>query len=83
MFYIYILISESSNKYYVGCTDNMNRRFMEHNNGLSKYTKHDRPWRRVYQETYGTLSQARKREKQIKSWKSRSAIEKLINAAFV
>jgi putative endonuclease len=83
MYTVYILKSING-KYYIGCTDSIERRFKEHNSGMSKYTKDKGPWNLVYKEEFATLSEARKREKQIKSWKKRVAIEKLINnAAFV
>ncbi len=78
MFYIYIICSDINTKYYVGCSGDLEKRLSEHNKGLSKYTKRFKPWRLVYEETFKTLSNARKRETQIKSWKKRRAIEKLI-----
>lgn len=82
-YYVYIIKSSSTNKYYIGCTDNKYRRVKEHNSGLSKYTKNKGPWVIVYSERFTTLVEAREREKQIKSWKKRVAIEKLIDGAFV
>ena len=38
MYFIYILYSESANKYYVGHTDNLERRLFEHNNGMTRFT---------------------------------------------
>jgi len=83
MFFVYILQSISDKSYYIGCTENLKKRFTEHNKGLSKYTRNKRPWEVLYFERFSLLSQARKREKQIKSWKKRSAIEKLIHAPVV
>ena len=83
MYYVYILKSLKDNTFYIGCTENINRRVNEHNKGLSKYTKNKKPWIIVYSEKFDTLANARKREKQIKSWKKRIPIEKLINGAFV
>lgn len=77
MFLIYIIESASSGKYYIGCTNDINRRLNEHNKGLSRYTRNKGPWVLKYKEEYNTLSEARKREKQIKSWKKRKFIEKL------
>jgi len=36
------------------------------------------PWKLIYYEEFGSLSDARRREKQIKAWHSRDSIEKLI-----
>ncbi|MGB9883622.1 MAG: GIY-YIG nuclease family protein, partial [Microgenomates group bacterium] len=83
MFFVYILKSKRDGRYYVGCTNNVLRRLSEHNNGLSKYTKNFIPWDLVYKESFMTLKEARKREKQIKSWKKRLAIEKLIKDSVV
>ena len=77
MFFVYIIKSVLSGKYYIGCTDNINRRLNEHNSNLSKYTRNKGPWMLKYKEQYESLKEARRREKQIKSWKSRESIEKL------
>lgn len=83
MFSTYILQS-SYGKYYIGCTNNLTRRIKEHNKGLSRYTRNKGIWMLKYSEQFDKLSIARKREKQIKSWKKRIAIEKLIKqGAFV
>ncbi|MCX6757823.1 MAG: GIY-YIG nuclease family protein [Candidatus Nomurabacteria bacterium] len=78
MFYIYILNSIKNGRYYVGSCEDINIRLTRHNKGLVKSTKFYIPWKIVYTEEYKTLSEARKREYQIKSWKKRSEIEKLI-----
>ncbi|PIS15675.1 GIY-YIG nuclease superfamily protein [Candidatus Roizmanbacteria bacterium CG09_land_8_20_14_0_10_41_9] len=78
MYYVYILESLRNGKYYVGCTDNIQRRLKEHNSGKNKYTKTGLPWELIYKECYNNLSIARKRERQIKGWKKRKAIEALL-----
>jgi len=77
MAFVYILESLSSHQYYIGCTNDIERRINEHNNGLSKYTKNRGPWILKYKEEFDNLRKARLRERQIKSWKKRAAIEKL------
>jgi len=65
--YVYIL--ECSDKtLYTGSTNNIEKRIKEHNNGKSgaKYTRARRPVKLVYVETCSTLSNALKREAQIK-----------------
>ena len=78
MYYTYVLISLKDNSYYIGSTSNIDQRLNYHNNGKSKYTKLKMPWNLVYFEEFSTLSFARKRETQIKAWKSRESIERLI-----
>lgn len=77
MFYTYILKSLNNGSYYVGSCEDVNARFRLHNTGQVKSTRRYVPWELVYREEYKTLSEARKRELQIKSWKKRSVIEKL------
>ena len=60
------------------CAD-ISKRINQHNSGFVRSTKFYLPWEIVYTEEYETLSEARKRELQIKGWKKRAAIEKLIN----
>jgi putative endonuclease len=64
--------------YYVGSCKDIKIRFNLHNAGQVKSTKRYVPWKLVYKEEYKTFSKARKREMQIKSWKSKIAIDKLI-----
>ncbi|MBL7159840.1 GIY-YIG nuclease family protein [Candidatus Microgenomates bacterium] len=78
MYYLYILKSIRTGKYYVGSTKNPNKRLYKHNNGSVRSTKSGRPWKIIYKECFNTVTEARKREKQIKSWKKRSRIENLI-----
>ena len=76
--FTYILFSEKLNKYYIGACVNLERRLYEHNIGHSKFTSIGIPWILVYTEEYPTLAEAKIREKQIKSMKSRKYVEDLI-----
>ena len=70
MHYVYVLKSQKTNKLYFGYTSNLKNRFLEHNSGTEKYTKHGLPWKLVYYEAFLSKFDASKREKQIKSFKS-------------
>jgi putative endonuclease len=52
---------------YVGLTDNLNRRFEQHNTGWNPTTKPYLPFRLIYVEELTTRSEARIREKYLKS----------------
>ena len=66
--YTYIL--ECSNgAYYVGSTNDLERRLMEHQAGLgSRYTSSHLPVKLVYVEEYQTIEEAFQRERQIHGW---------------
>jgi putative endonuclease len=64
--------------FYIGQCDDLDRRMSKHFDGFSKYTASKGPWRLVYFEMVTTRSAALKREKEIKSKKSRKYIEELI-----
>ena len=80
IFYVYILYSQIRDRYYVGSTDDIDRRFHEHNSGKSKSTRSGRPWKLLYTEFFPTLSLAVQREIEIKRKKRRSYLEFLINS---
>ena len=78
MFTVYILQNDLTNKYYIGFTNNFERRESEHNRGQTKSTKRKGKWRLVYKEEFKTRIEAIKREKQIKSYKGGNGFKRLI-----
>jgi len=82
-YHVYILYSFTTDSYYVGHTNDVNRRLEEHNDPLAnhgKYCVKNGPWiLKYYESDFVTRADAMKREKQIKAWKSKRMIEKLIN----
>ncbi|MCI0904195.1 MAG: GIY-YIG nuclease family protein, partial [Chloroflexi bacterium] len=59
MFYVYLLRSERTGRYYIGSTGDIQNRVEQHNAGMPKSTKSFRPWRLVHQEEFDSLSEAR------------------------
>ncbi len=76
--YVYILQSERNDSYYIGSTDNVERRFTEHQNGIVKSTKNLGPLVLKFSVEYDTLTEARRVEYKLKSYKSRKIIKKII-----
>ena len=76
--YTYIL--ECANgQYYVGSTNDLERRLQEHQEGLGgKFTKAHLPVKLVYTEQFQTVEQAFYRERQLHGW-SHEKKEALIN----
>jgi putative endonuclease len=75
---LYILRSQANGRFYIGSTSDLERRLAEHQRGHSPWTRARGPWRLVYREDFPNLKDARRRERQIKAWKSRLALLKLI-----
>ena len=63
MFYLYAISSLNRNYIYVGLTNNIERRFIEHNSGKNKTTKPYLPFKIIFTEEF----EARIREKYFKS----------------
>ena len=68
MYYVYILKSIKTGRLYIGHTDNLARRFEEHNAGRGgKYTRQNGPWELAYSERRPDRSSAANRERYLKS----------------
>lgn len=67
MFFVYVLLSEKDKNLYIGFSENVARRFQEHNNGEVDATKHRRPLALIYYEAYIEKDDAVGRERFLKS----------------
>lgn len=80
VFYVYI-VECADGSLYTGYTTDVSRRINEHNYSIkrgAKYTRSRRPVKLVHTEEYLTISEALKREHQIKKMKRKDK-EKLID----
>ena len=76
--FVYILESQKNKTYYIGSTNNLERRLDEHNSGKVKYTKNLRTLELKFFKKYDSLTEARKVEYKLKKLKRRDIIEKII-----
>jgi putative endonuclease len=67
LFYVYAIKSCERNYTYVGLTNDISRRLIEHNNGENRSTKAYRPFGLLYKEQFNNRAEARAREKYLKS----------------
>ena len=75
-YYIYILASKKNGTLYIGITSNLIKRAYKHRQGLvNGFTKKYNVYKLVYYETLENVSDAIKREKQLKKWKRQWKIE--------
>ena len=66
MHYVYVL-RNTAGKLYTGCTEDLRRRFAEHNNRKVISTKAFAPWKLVYYEVCESKKDALLRERYLKS----------------
>ena len=66
MYYFYLLKSKKDERFYLGWTNDLKRRIIEHNQGFVVSTKPRRPFEIVYYEAYKSEEDAKNREKSLK-----------------
>ena len=67
MYYVYVLHSDKDGRFYTGSTNDLKRRLDEHDNGRVGSTATRRPLRLIYYEACLKETDARAREKYLKS----------------
>ncbi|MDP3979903.1 MAG: GIY-YIG nuclease family protein [Chlamydiota bacterium] len=66
-YYVYIIQSLKSSRWYTGYTNNLRKRFNEHQKNLSTYTKGRGPFKLIYYEASSSKEDAQARERYLKS----------------
>lgn len=77
MYFVYIIYSAIKDKYYIGQTEDIEKRITEHNQRKNLAAQ---DWKLQYHEEYNTRSEAMLRETEIKKKKRRAYIQSLINS---
>ncbi|GEM_PF-3399057 len=73
--YLYIIVNSSNNIFYIGTTQNIERRLKEHNGENSHFTgKVDGTWELVFRKYYPDNTEARKEEIRLKRSKNKKYI---------
>jgi putative endonuclease len=66
--YVYVMKSGRDGKLYLGSTNDLKKRYLEHTNGKVHSTKYRLPVELVYYEAYRDEKLARRRESRLKSF---------------
>jgi predicted GIY-YIG superfamily endonuclease len=67
MYYVYIIKSSKTNRYYTGYTGDLKKRLAEHNSGANISTKYYLPWKIISYMAFKEEETARQFEKYLKS----------------
>ena len=78
MFFVYIIESVKIGRYYIGQTEDLDKRLKMHNQGKNLSTKPYVPWQIKWWKEYTTRSEAIRIERKLKSLKKRSGIERFV-----
>lgn len=79
LFIVYVLRSSSTGRLYIGQTGNLERRLLEHQNGLARYTRGRGPWELILTEEFPSRSEAMGCELALKSGQGREALKRMIS----
>ncbi len=79
MYYVCILHSRRTGKHYIGYTLNIEKRLQEHNAGRTESLIRHIPLEIMRVERYSLYIDARRRERQLKQYKSGGAFKKLLD----
>lgn len=77
-YYLYVLQNEVSNFIYVGYTTNYKKRIIRHNNGHVQSTKAFRPLKLIFLEVYINKSDAKHRERYLKTTKGKTTLRSML-----
>ncbi|MFH1601872.1 MAG: GIY-YIG nuclease family protein [Candidatus Shapirobacteria bacterium] len=81
--FVYILKSIKNSSYYIGSTNNLERRMDDHKQGKAKYTKNIRPVELKFFQEYRSLSKARKIEYRLKKLSRKDLIDNIIKDGYI
>jgi putative endonuclease len=77
--YFYVLFSSSADRFYLGhTTEALDERIRKHNSNHDGFTGKFSDWVLKHSEEFETKSLAYRRDVEVKKWKSRTRIERLI-----
>lgn len=74
--FLYILFNKIADKYYIGITENLQRRLSEHNSNQAHYTgKISGSWKILYSKWFNSKIEARQEEIRLKKAGNRKYLE--------
>lgn len=79
---MFMFFDLNSDFIYIGFTDNLKRRFKEHNSKLVLSTKHYAPFEIIYYESYRNKKDAKRREEYLKYNRGKTTLKTMLKEYF-
>lgn len=80
---IVYFLKDDNGRYYIGSTDNLQKRIKQHDAGYTQTTRNMRNPKLVFFQEFGTLIEARRIERRLKRMKRKDYIEKIVNDGYI
>ena len=77
-YFVYVLLSQKDNKFYIGSTDNLKRRLKEHQQGKNISTAKRLPLELIYFEGHRSKLDASRRENYFKTTKGKTTLRTML-----
>ena len=81
-YFVYILYSDSINKFYTGQTNDIDQRIKRHNSGAEKFTSKGVPWELVWCTSKDSRSEAIILERKLKNLKQARIVKFMLKYSF-
>lgn len=78
MYYVYAIKSLKDRRFYIGQTNNIEKRLVRHNKGLVKSTRNRKPFTLIFREEFISRKEAINRERYLKSLKGGNEFRKIL-----
>jgi len=77
-YYVYVLLSAKDNNFYIGFTNDLDRRLQEHNQGKNISTAKRLPLKLIYFEGHLSKEDAIRRENYFKTTKGKTTLKQIL-----
>ncbi len=78
MYFVYVLMSDKDKKFYIGFSENVERRIKDHNSSKVPNTKNRKPFKLIYYEGHLSEEDARRRERYLKTAKGKTTLKRTL-----
>ena len=77
-FFVYVLRSQKDRKFYIGLSNAVERRYLQHQSGMNASTYRRRPFTLIYYEAFVCKQDAKRRERYFKTSKGKTTLKQML-----